>query len=328
MRNSIALIIFWLFSSALAYAQRDTLYLDSLSGNYVIRYVARFTFVLDSAGRHAYDKDDPSDRGKKRVKFDSMVTVVFEPATKVKPKIKCTVTRIEGKLSFCYDYWIGNGIDSQQPLNELTVRFGKSVSIEDRTPQDGWHSMRGTDMAGSNIVAGNKWHWWGDIGLEPGRGWNVGRLASNGLPAIVPVMFSGKTKTLGFPDEGPGYDVTLQFLKIAGADVDCVHGWSLGPVAVPTPFSHEVFVDSLLSYRRRSSSLGWISNDSVAKSLDGKLRIVKRDVVEKKFAKAVVVVQALLRELEVHRSRSMTEDAYGLLRYNAEFLADLLAEAD
>jgi len=320
-------VFFFFISLSCAYAQRDTLYLDSLSGDYVIRYLAHFTFVVDSAGRHAFDKDEPSDWGKKSVEFDSMVAVIFEPANKIHPKITCTVTEADGELPFCYAYRIENGVDSKQRLNELSVSFANGVAVADRTPSDGWHSLRGQDVTDDKTVPGSAWHWWGDIGLDQGRGWTVGKLASDGLPGIVPVFLRGKTEPIGFPDEGPREEVMFQFLRIAARDADCVQGWSLGPVVNSKTFDCSILIDSLLSYGRRSSALQWIWRDSVAKSVDGKLRILKRDVAEKKYAAAIVVLRSLLRELDFHRSRSISDEAYALFKYNVEYLSDQLVKA-
>ena len=320
----LAALIF--FASACVYAQRDTLYLDSLSGDYVVRYWRTFAYASDSAGLHLLEYDDMIGKGQEYVEKDSFVTVIFEPATKIEPKITCTVTKEDGGTSYVYMYQVENGSKARQRIVEFEFGYGKGAKPVDRTPKDSWQSHQMYELGGDGLMERNLRAWWDKRGLDPGGGKVSVGFMSVGMPGIVSASFRGKAPSVGIPGSSK-YEFRLRILALRSLERNCVKESSLGPVLIPKSLDHMVFLDSLISYRKQCVSLGWISNDSVARSLDGKLRILRRDVANRKYTSAVAVLRSLSRELDVHRSRSISEEAYALFKYNVEYLSDQLVKA-
>ncbi|MCH8874488.1 hypothetical protein IH824_17285, partial [candidate division KSB1 bacterium] len=98
-------------------AQQDTVYFDPASGNYIIEYRGYFPFARGTDGvLRALSGNDSIKEGEEYIEKDSMLTVVFEPATKINPKVNSVVTKDSQKNTYLYSYSIESGSDSQQNL--------------------------------------------------------------------------------------------------------------------------------------------------------------------------------------------------------------------
>jgi len=324
---------------SLCYSQRDTITYDSVSGDYIIKY-----FPEDEYGN----------------KTDSAVIVLFEPATKIDPRVLCAAYQAASANGFLYNYTCSNGIGSHQNLVDFTLEFGRNILVIDRTPADGWHSTRENDIEEEKLIVGRRWNWHGDSGLKPGRSWLVGAIESNGLPGIVNAYFQGKTKRtiLAFPDEGPGYELTLQLMQLRTFPSNRVVRKTIGPISPPASFVALSFLDTLISYTRQSAELGWLGrsrdddcddderpDDGITKNIEKRLEKTKKELSKGDSTKARKELEKLVDKVERIWKRSqdeekkhkgeqrerkqdviMTGEAYALLLYNTEYLIDRLPD--
>jgi hypothetical protein len=325
MGKKVSSVFLWLVATSFGYAQRDTLYLDSLSANFVVQYWGTFAYAADSAGLHRLDGDGRMTDGQTYVEKDPFVTVIFEPATKIRPRVFCSISMDTGTTPYVYMYRIENGIGSQQTLGTFEVAYGSGVKVVDRTPKNGWHSGPMYRSGGSGLILRNRWMWFGDTGLEPGREWTVGGLACDGLPGIMPASFTGRAKTVGFPG-APSYEFQKKIAAIHMFDSNCVKGWTLGPMPVPKPFNHLAFLDSLISCRQRCVELGWITKQPGNAEFDTVLRDARKHLGNFDKVAATLKLREFLYQLEENKETSMANDAYMLLKFNAAYLIDRLAE--
>jgi len=305
MRINRRLLLALAIPVSLCYPQRDTITYDNVSGDYIIKY-----FPEDEYGN----------------KIDSAVIVLFEPATKIDPRVVCTAYEAGSANGFVYNYTCSNGIGSRQNLIDFTLEFGRNIFVIDRTPADGWRSIRENDIEEEKLIVGHRWDWHGDSGLKPGRSWLVGAIESNGLPAIVNAYFQGKTKrsVLAFPDEGPGYELTLQLMQLRTFPFNRVARKTIGPVSPPASFVALSFLDTLISYKHQALALGWISNEGIANSLDQKLENARKQLEHGNDKAAKNMLEAFLNEVEAQKDKHLTSEAYALLKFNAEYLISKL----
>jgi hypothetical protein len=326
MRKTIA-VAFCAISLATAQTERDTLWFDPQSGNYIIQYIG--------VG-------------------DTVVTVVFEPATKIDPIITAAVRLQKNEDTLTYEYSIKNGEKSKQNLVSFEIEYKAEVS--DNTT-NGWYSRKIFDGKIEDdrwfTFDAMRWRWSGDQGLE--RGWSVSGfvLKSNGLPGIVNAYFQGLAAEYGTPDGGPFSDLHLEILKLMDFPTNYVSRRAIGPVLPPSPFIPLAFLDTLLSYTRQSAALGWLAppgqgrdrdEDSdedekpehgLVRNIEQRLNKAKRELQRQDSVKARRELEKLVKKVERVWKRSqdeekrgrkqrMTSEAYALLKYNTEYLIDRL----
>ena len=153
------------------------------------------------------------------------------------------------------------------------------------------------------------------------------------------------------PDSIPGYDDLTPY----GPGIV---GKTIGPVLPPTPFVALVFLDTLISYKHQSVTLGWLKSkrdddcdedekpdDGIVKNLDKRLDKAKKELIQRDSVKArnelekfVKKVERLWKRSQLARPQSgrdednndkrdkvvMTSEAYALLKFNTEYLIDRL----
>jgi len=282
-----------------AHAQQDTLFLDPSTGNFVIQYIGD---------------------------ADTIVTVIFEPATKVNPLLSAHVRTVQGTDSLIYQYAIANGENSKQNLHSFQLEY--QADVVDAT-SNRWHSGKVTrfelrTFESGVVVDAMRWRWAGDQGLEPTWSVNGFGLKSIGLPGVVDAYFQGKVKVLAFPDYGPGVKVDTLVRKLRLFPSNRVTRRTVGPVSPPSPFVPLQFVDTIISHKHQALELGWIDNEGIAKSLEAKLENVKKQLERDNTKTAKNVLQAFLNEVEVQKDKHLSSEAYALMKYNGEFLLSKL----
>lgn len=98
------------------------------------------------------------------------------------------------------------------------------------------------------------------------------------------------------------------------------HGWTIAPTAPPLNFSYASWIDTLISYKHQSVSLGWIDNKGIANSLDSKLNSAKKKLAAGDSTAAKSILNAFVNEVEAQNGKHLTSEAYALLKYNAIYL--------
>jgi len=293
----------------IASAQTDTLYFDSGTDNYLIKYL-----------------------GETEIGQDTVVHLIYEPPTKINPIINCFVSStVDGK--YLYRYKITNGNSAVQNLREFSLHYDSAVWIESRTPLSSWRN-RGRQIVDYSIIDNPKtvysWVWRGDQGLE--STWYVDSciITSDGLPSFMDSYSQAKTRTWSWPAGGPNNkdtiasDIRIQLLRLRSYPNDNVYRKTIGPKMPPRAFPPILFIDSLISYKHQSRALGWIDNDGIMNSMDQKLENAKKQLEKGNTNAAANIVQSFINEVEAQKDKHLSSEAYALLKYNAEYLLEKL----
>ncbi|MEJ2052054.1 MAG: hypothetical protein P8Y60_19855, partial [Calditrichota bacterium] len=86
---SIIILMTWI---GVSNAQQNNIYYDSSSGNYIIEYIGHFIYIRGTDGTLRLYEGEQLQENEEFVDRDSLVKVIFEPGTKINPKINCIVT--------------------------------------------------------------------------------------------------------------------------------------------------------------------------------------------------------------------------------------------
>ena len=305
MRTSFLILALFFASPLVAQTHRDTLWFDAINGNYIIQYIGE---------------------------GDTLVTVVFEPATKVNPIIISKVERVTNEDTLIYFYEIKNGEESRQNLLSFEIEYKANVS--DATTNR-WYSRKVFDGKLENnrwlTFDAMRWRWSGDQGLQPTWRKDGFALKSKSVPGIVNAYFQGLAKEYGTPDGGPFSDVHLEVLKLMDFPRNYVIRKTVGPVLPLEPFVPLAFLDTLMSYKHQAFALGWIKNQGIVTSLDQKLDNAKAQLQRNNKTAARNMLHAFINEVEAlnkgggpQGGGQITSEAYALLKFNAEYLISKL----
>ena len=88
----------------------------------------------------------------------------------------------------------------------------------------------------------------------------------------------------------------------------------------------EILLDQMIGYIEKPSGAGDINHRGIANSLTQKLEHARRQLQKNKIKQAANQLNAFLNELEAQKEKHVIEQAYDLLKYNAEYLIARLEE--
>ena len=159
--KKVTILITIVMSFAYGQSWRDTLWYDMQGGNYIVQYVGE---------------------------GDTLVSVVFEPATKINPIISANVDFNASQEKMVYHYLIENGGDSKQNLFSFQVEYKAPVTDvtanrwQSRKVQEG--TVETLEDGGRRWVTSDagRWAWSGFQGLQPTWRKNGFGLESSGIP--------------------------------------------------------------------------------------------------------------------------------------------------
>lgn len=181
-------------------------------------------------------------------------------------------------------------------------------------------SVRGTSQWGSRSASGN---------IAPGQSRGGFLVASRGLPSIRDVIVH------------PGWMPVVDH-AVTEKDIEKFqYTWDrlayrakvIGPSAPPDAHDSLGFVDSIIGMTNEAYDLGWITNQGVLKSLEAKLEAARAKLLTGNFIPARNVLNAFVNELKAQgcetqegctKGKHIKPEAYALLKYNVEYLAETL----
>lgn len=99
---------------------------------------------------------------------------------------------------------------------------------------------------------------------------------------------------------------------------------TLGPTAPPADFKPVSFIDYIIFMKHEAFTLGWITNQGIEQSLDAKLENAKMEIAQGNTNTAKNILAAFISEVEAQKDKHLTSEAYGLLKYNAQYLIEKL----
>ena len=240
--------------------------------------------------------------------------IVWETGTKIKVEIAPTVVYTPANQNYSYGYELISKPESEQKVETFRVEF-KSQIFEILSPS-GWEAYDLSKFpARKNLVS-----WNADFGrdLEPGKKMKGFSITSPAQPGIV------QSSALGFVQEMPGAErITSDIPGPPDPFEDCVKMKTIGPDILPS--DEPVFsIDRIISLKHEAFSLGWIDNAGIANSLDQKLENAKVKISQGNKNAAKNILQAFINELEAQRGKHINDNAFYLLKLNAEFLISKL----
>ena len=105
------------------------------------------------------------------------------------------------------------------------------------------------------------------------------------------------------------------------------YGWTIGPTAPPINIIATEWCDTLTSYTTQSRTLDWIKDDATTNKYLGYFTSAKTKLVQKDSVGARTVLLQVLHDVVIDRTASLSSEAYALLRFNTEYLVNILPQA-
>ncbi len=292
------------------------------------------------------------DRGEYEISYwtniagvDTFMTVIFIPSNKVIPKIEY---RIKKKMrDFIYSYKITNLSESKMPLETFALLIDTLINYRDLTAND-W-SKDDTEK-----VYNGRHTWfghyeehtaYGDTELKINQSKDGFIINSENLPGIGEAVFQGRTPWYTLSEEETSDFLDNVLDSLSSFPRNYVLRKTIVPVYISPTISNIDFLDTLKSYINQSFSLRWITDkkekDDKEKEKSGEIvkelmkyldkareQLVKNKIKEakKKLEEFVEKVEESYQENDKDEEKEkkergyLTDEAYALLKYNAEYL--------
>lgn len=156
--------------------------------------------------------------------------------------------------------------------------------------------------------------------IKPGQSLSGFSFESNSPPGIVDFYAAGYARLLTTEEEPestfpPGHT----FLD------DLFKGKTIGPVAVADKTPRGL-IDRLITLKDETPKYNWITNQGILNSLNVKLNAAKESIAKGNNKTAVNQLNAFINELDAQKGKQVNENAWALLRANAEYLISKLGE--
>ena len=236
------------------------------------------------------------------------------PGTNLRVDVRVTRFEMRGDTGRV-EYVVRNRPESAEELFRFRVEAPSAVlRITRPDPAERWVTStvsKGLSMAG-----------WGLLGTHLGPGAESPPLsfAAIGLPAIVTYYASGWFPVPPYRPVQPGPSPAPRDAILANS----VPGQTVGIEPFPEDRSPGNLLARLTGLRRQSCALGWITSDGVCHSLEVKLDAATASLSRSDAPSAQGQLGAFLGELEAQHGsqpgKHVTDNAYWLLKVNAEFL--------
>ena len=234
---------------------------------------------------------------------------------------------IDSRGVFIYRYTVENGARSTAGIWKLVIdisspmgvsRTGEPVGLS--APQPGWRAIVGTDATAH-------WEATRDASLVLPRHTLAGfSITSHDPPALgrftlsphidpdrAPIMPPGDD-----PGDADRYNQDLaRYLESQN-----IEGVTLAPAA-PVTVTPDAVLANLTNQVVQARSLGWISNDSITRSLRAKLEPARAAFSRRQFEIARNILSALRNEVAAQSGKSLTIEAVALLDFNIQYVLQL-----
>ena len=275
----------------------------------------------------------------------------FETADQLQISIVPSISFNSSSGTFTYLFQVTSASSSVQVLNKLIL-----VTLDAKTSGGGTISQVFTPINITNwketVGAANGLHTniinWFPIhtksendpelppshDLQPGQSANNLGLVSGFLPGPTTFYAQGWVKPptqdeidakLSLPPAGEPSGKQLQSVYPGARPIgqNSFHDITIGPMQSPAGLTPAALVDRLASLKHQALTLGWISGpgaDGVVQSLDAKLTAAKAALARGDVKAAEGQLTAFINELEAQRGKHLNDDAYFMLKANAQFI--------
>ena len=237
---------------------------------------------------------------------------------------------IDSRGGFTYRYTVENGARSTAGIGKLAIaipspmgvaRGDKQIGLS--APQPAWRATTGTDamvhweaIQDASLVLPK--HTLAGFSVASHDGPGLGRftLSPRVDPDRAPVMS---------PGDDPG-DVDRYNQDLARyVESQSVQGMTLVPEALATPTPGAVLAN-LINHVVQARALGWITNDTIARSLRAKLESARAAFSRRQFETAGNTLSGLRTEVAADSGKSLTSEAVALVDVNIQYVLQLAAK--
>ena len=296
------MILFYFLSIVITGQVKPSITYDPTTGNYFIEYESE--------------------------EEDTLVSLVYEPTTKINPSIHVNITNISDSNYYKYSYIVYNSVSSKQRIDEFDIEFFSSIfgisspnnfwnpGYYSFVPVFGWFDSKGSSGLASPLD-----------GIAVDSLTSGFSFSSFGLPAVVHSYFIGNsTILLAFPDDPPE-EIETMLKPLEKFPNNSVIKKTIGPKDPPDPFIPNDFLDTLTNYTDSSYSIGWIKDEQTRDKYDNYFTTAKTYLEQGDSSTARVELQNVLTDCNTDSSTVLTREAYALLYFNTEYLVNKLPEA-
>ena len=219
------------------------------------------------------------------------------PENNLSGSVKVVVTNPDSINTF--GYTITNNDTSKQAIKNIYVENSSIVQAVNLPAS--WTSIN--NLAAMNLVGFNTQ----SSGILSGAAQSGYAVSTTGLPAIGNVYLQSGRSTVDTADIfGNSYVVE-----------------TIVPTSKPEVFNPNEFVDTLIYYNNKSLSNNWLTAEWVKNVFESSLNNAKLFIGQKQYTSAVPVMQQLITILDSYKISGFVKDeAYALLKYNAEYLIE------
>lgn len=229
---------------------------------------------------------------------------------------------------YIYSYILSSSYKSQQNVWQFEVILQGEDLIKSIQGPQGWYKPTikpiglGVSPQLANVVIAH----WGSPNsarVAPGTSVSGFKLVSSSLPGIGDYYAEGYAPAPWFPagsaPEGdiPGYDDLTPY----GPGVV---GKTIVPVEPPAIFNPLNFLNHIINLKNEAFKIGWITNQGIEQSLDAKLESAKKKLDAGDIKAVKNILNAFLNEVEAQKDKHLTSEAYGLLKYNTQYIVERL----
>jgi hypothetical protein len=211
-------------------------------------------------------------------------------------------------------------------LSGLAVQASKNPSAVPRTPV----GVSGPPNWVSTISVGGTVSWIaeGEVSyLLPGAFGSGFQVTSTGLPGIRTAIFEAYYDFDKLPLTAPQdlgdlqrYDDDLKNVL----ENYRVRVSTIGPVSLPKMFEPITFLRTVSRYEEQSRKLGWIKDQETAKEFAAKLGAAGTALAEGNKVWAASILTEIAQEASAQEGKTLTSEGTALLKFNCEYLANLL----
>jgi hypothetical protein len=252
-------------------------------------------------------------------------TIVIEAMDRIDPELRVVVTRNDGQ--WVYDYTIINKDSDEASTGIIFVH----LPCPPEEAVAAW--VVPEDWSGRVLQREGAWYCkltWRENPIEPGQERSGFRLESSWMPIIAHADVAGWAEPFVWPTE----DIPRAVYELSWSVRDAIGGGRLVAAVVPGrapngSVNAATLLNEVTSYLRQAcGDLAWISNAGVCHSLEVKLDQAARSLDRGRVDAARGQLGAFLQELEAQHGtqpgKHVSDNAYALLRPNAEYLLSRL----
>lgn len=250
----------------------------------------------------------------------------YEPHNRATATVSVLINSTDGRLEYIYD--VHNSSSSERAITSFRVQIDVPVSSFTATGPASWDSFSccirdENRRLASNIVVGGWLYGEESSQIRPGATLPGFKIAGQSVPGIKRFFVESNSATV-VPDAEPGDQAEADALtELTDFFNDSSAGITLGPEPLPSSIDPASLVDRLITFKHQSASLGWITGSGasgIVKSLDAKLDAAKAAVARGQNKAAVNQLNAFIKELQAQRAKHINDNAFLLLKTNAEFI--------